>query len=164
MFNNVNFRSRYEKSFWKSFLNPCCEQYFLTSLVCLIELCSILHGSVQLRHKSDSAWRAGPSLGPIWRFRNIGQSIRYQFIVHWSKSSVIALFVLHEILFVFESTNLLNTHWHMSTVVYKWWHLADCKLFQFIKHQKNYLENKRAGVTNFFAEKQQMVLVVCHYV
>ncbi len=57
------------------------------------------------------------------------------------------------------------THWHMSTVVYKWWHLADCKLLQFIKQQKIHLVNKHARVTIFGAEKQQMaLLVVCHSV
>ncbi len=57
-----------------------------------------------------------------------------------------------------------NTHWHVSRVVYKWWHLADCKLSQFIKQQKIHFVNKRACVTNFLAEKQQMALVVCHSV
>ncbi len=53
----------------------------------------------------------------------------------------------------------------MSTVVYKWWHLADCKLLQFIKQkQKNIFVNKCAHVTIFLAEKQQMALVVCHSV
>ncbi len=52
----------------------------------------------------------------------------------------------------------------MSTVVYKWWHLADCKLLQLIKQQKMHLVNKRASVTNFLSEKQQMALVECHSV
>jgi hypothetical protein len=52
----------------------------------------------------------------------------------------------------------------MSTVVYKWGHLADCKLLQFIKQQKIHFVNKQAHVTNFLAEKQQMALVVCHSV
>ncbi len=52
----------------------------------------------------------------------------------------------------------------VSTVVYKWWHLTDCKLLQFIKQQKINLVHKRASVTNFMAEKQQMALVVCHSV
>ncbi len=56
------------------------------------------------------------------------------------------------------------THWHVSKVVYKWRHLADCKLLQFIKQQKIYLVNKHACVTNFLAEKQQMALVVCRSV
>jgi hypothetical protein len=46
-----------------------------------------------------------------------------------------------------------NTHWHVSTVFYKWWHLADCKLLQFIIQQKNYFVNKRACVTNSFGRK-----------
>ncbi len=56
------------------------------------------------------------------------------------------------------------THWHVSRVVYKWWHLADCNLSQFIKQKKIHFVNKRACVTNFLAEKQQMALVVCHSV
>ncbi len=56
------------------------------------------------------------------------------------------------------------THWHVSRVVYKWWHLADCKLLQFIKQQKNIFVNKCVRVTNFSTEKQQMELVVCHSV
>ncbi len=47
-------------------------------------------------------------------------------------------------------------------VVYKWGHLADCKLSKFIKQQKIYFCKQRARVTNFLAEKQQMALVVCH--
>ncbi len=50
----------------------------------------------------------------------------------------------------------------MSTFVYKWWHLADCKLLQFIKQQKNHFVIKHARVTNISAEKLQMALVVCH--
>jgi hypothetical protein len=29
-----------------------------------------------------------------------------------------------------------NIHWHVSTVVYNWGHLADSKVSQFIKEQK----------------------------
>ncbi len=65
---------------------------------------------------------------------------------------------------IFKNVNNFMTHWHVSTVVYKWWNLADCKLLQFIKQQKIYLVNKRACVTNFFGRKQQMALVVCHSV
>ncbi len=54
--------------------------------------------------------------------------------------------------------------WHMSAIVYKWWHLADCKLSQFIKQQKFHFVYKHAYVTNYLAEKQQTALVVCHIV
>ncbi len=57
-----------------------------------------------------------------------------------------------------------NIHWHVSTVVYKWGHLADCKMSQFIKQQKIHFVNKRACVTNVLTEKQQMSLVACHSV
>ncbi len=60
--------------------------------------------------------------------------------------------------------NIVYTHWHVSTVVYKWWHLADCKLLQFIKKQKFHFVNKGTRVTIFLAEKQQMTLIVCHSV
>jgi hypothetical protein len=46
-------------------------------------------------------------------------------------------------------------HWHISTVVYKWWHRADCKLSQFIKQQKIHFVNKHGCVTNFLAENNR---------
>ena len=54
------------------------------------------------------------------------------------------------------------THWHVSTPVYEWWHLADCKLSQFIWQQKISFVNKCVNVTSFATENQQMELVVCH--
>jgi hypothetical protein len=55
-------------------------------------------------------------------------------------------------------------NWHVSTVVYKWWHLEDSKLLQSINQQKIHFVNKRAHFTNILAEKQQMALVVSHSV
>ncbi len=56
----------------------------------------------------------------------------------------------------------LNIHWHLSTtVVYKWWHLADCKVSRFTKQPKINVVNKHAPVTNVSAGKQHMALDVC---
>ncbi len=66
--------------------------------------------------------------------------------------------------FVLSFKMVFYTHWHVSTVVYKWWHLADWKLLQFIKQQKIHFVNKHACVTKVLAEIQQMALVVCHSV
>ncbi len=75
-------------------------------------------------------------------------------------------------LFIFHEKNSLKswillptyTLWHVSTVVYKWWHLANCKLLQFIKQQKIHFVNKHAMSPIFWKKTQQMAMVVCHSV
>ncbi len=46
--------------------------------------------------------------------------------------------------FKFSLTNTYastNTHWHVSRIVYKWWHQADCKLLQFTRYIKVKVEH-----------------------
>ncbi len=67
---------------------------------------------------------------------------RYSVFV-WLLVSIRHIFMLK----VHHTLKCHNTHWHVSMVVNKWWHLADCKLLQFIKQQKIHLVNKQAHVT-----------------
>ncbi len=68
---------------------------------------------------------------------------------------MICKFVVHtaEVFQRVQNWTMTYTHWHMSTIVYIWWHLDDCKLMQLMKRQKNNSVNKHACVTNILAEK-----------